>query len=391
MREDKRQVATIVNEFLDQQQLSDKYLRHLAHSLSISLNTVSEMVDTLQHFGVEFQDSRIECGGQEQCPIEILLQLHTVCQSVRASLDQEICLLAELTKAHKYSIFDRLFDTRADDVKEIEYKTRSIACEIRFAPELLYIDPLPVATEEACIREFQRAAMERGFASITEAEAKRFVRLGLGNARQMQIAGLEIFLANVDKVDGYITAYSGGNAHDPLRQLFVALMAYYDAAISDLFKIALGRDFFGLVKIGARNDNATVDLNNFESFDDLRQIFIRDHTKTGLTTLLQVFESDTAFDFDKSCGYTKVSLIEIVNRRNIHVHNRGFADEKYVARSNIYGLKLGDYAPITDEYMTRANAILRQSLEQAGVWVDSLPKVRQRAKSPRRKQPIDDE
>lgn len=44
-------------------------------------------------------------------------------------------------------------------------------------------------------------------------------------------------------------------------------------------------------------------------------------------------------------------LMEMIERRNIHLHNKGFADSKYCNSFNIYKLNIGDYAYIDSEYL----------------------------------------
>ena len=44
-------------------------------------------------------------------------------------------------------------------------------------------------------------------------------------------------------------------------------------------------------------------------------------------------------------------LIEMIERRNIHLHNKGFVDDKYVDSFNIYRLNKGDYAYIDSNYL----------------------------------------
>lgn len=45
------------------------------------------------------------------------------------------------------------------------------------------------------------------------------------------------------------------------------------------------------------------------------------------------------------------ALMEMIERRNIHLHNKGFADSKYCTSFNIYKFNIGDYAYIDSEYL----------------------------------------
>lgn len=46
------------------------------------------------------------------------------------------------------------------------------------------------------------------------------------------------------------------------------------------------------------------------------------------------------------------TLMEIVQRRNLHIHKKGIVDEKYFTKGNgsELGLQIGDYTVIDDAY-----------------------------------------
>ena len=65
-------------------------------------------------------------------------------------------------------------------------------------------------------------------------------------------------------------------------------------------------------------------------------------------------------------------LIEIVLRRNIHVHNRGIVDERYLGeKKNLDKLKLGDVAYINEAYWQMANEICCVCVHNVGAWASS--------------------
>ena len=62
-------------------------------------------------------------------------------------------------------------------------------------------------------------------------------------------------------------------------------------------------------------------------------------------------------------------LIEIVLRRNIHVHNRGIVDERYLdEKKNLDKLKLGDVAYINEAYWQMANEFCCVCVHNVGAW-----------------------
>src|SRR5207245_1468884 len=78
---------------------------------------------------------------------------------------------------------------------------------------------------------------------------------------------------------------------------------------------------------------------------------------------------------DETTGARFVQLIEMVLRRNLHVHNRGIVDERYLDRDqhgnpryNFYNLTPGQLAPIDDDYWYMANELSKQAVERIASW-----------------------
>ena len=57
------------------------------------------------------------------------------------------------------------------------------------------------------------------------------------------------------------------------------------------------------------------------------------------------------------------NVMELVNRRNIHIHNQGIVDSRYVEECNNFGLEVGDYAQISKQYFLDAVAMLKKTIQ----------------------------
>lgn len=75
-----------------------------------------------------------------------------------------------------------------------------------------------------------------------------------------------------------------------------------------------------------------------------------------------------------------VHLVELVLRRNLHVHNRGVVDERYLERHekgtpryNLYNLQLGSVAHIDQPYWERATRLCGTAVERLTRWVEARP------------------
>lgn len=63
-------------------------------------------------------------------------------------------------------------------------------------------------------------------------------------------------------------------------------------------------------------------------------------------------------------------LLEIINRRNVHLHNRGVVDEAYRSTENLDGLQIGTFAAIDDAYLQMAAKVCVHCVRQIAAWAD---------------------
>jgi hypothetical protein len=165
-----------------------------------------------------------------------------------------------------------------------------------------------------------------------------------------------------------------------LRQGFILLMTAFDAAVFDLVRVAFTRDFFGLIGTFGRQERVSLQtLARYGSFDAVRDEIIEEQLKARyLKDLLFVLESLEVRCVDEASGERFVELVELVMRRNVHVHNRGVVDERYLERDhqgtprfNIYNLVLGSVAAIDEPYWEQANRLCRHCVENIAAWADT--------------------
>jgi hypothetical protein len=163
-----------------------------------------------------------------------------------------------------------------------------------------------------------------------------------------------------------------------LRQGFILLMTAFDAAIFDLMRVKLRKDFFSLIGVFGKQEKVSLqeisDAGNFEVFRDgiiekqLKQRYVKD--------LLFILEALPVKCTDEVASDRFLQLIELVLRRNVHVHNRGVVDERYLERDqngrpkyNLYNLHLGEVAPIDEPYWEMANRLCSGCVSRVTDWV----------------------
>jgi hypothetical protein len=158
-------------------------------------------------------------------------------------------------------------------------------------------------------------------------------------------------------------------------------MAHFEAAVYDVVRIALGNQFFQL--IGAFSGKEKLSLSDFSSFisfeefrdsvieEQLRKLYLRE-------VLLALNRLDVRLIGPRDeNGFAQI--IELVNRRNIYLHNRGIVDERYLdrdehgtARYNLFDLSLGDAADMDMTYWSNATHLCRDCISNLSIWADGL-------------------
>lgn len=163
-----------------------------------------------------------------------------------------------------------------------------------------------------------------------------------------------------------------------VRQGFILIMTVFDATIFDLIRISLHKNFFKLIGFFGKNEKIPIDgLKEFEDFESFKECLIEDqlHKKYVKDILSILKKLNVVISEDKSNDdYSK--LIELINRRNIHIHNRGIVDDKYLEKNNkdqhvfnIYGFSLGDYAKIDNQYWKETNRLCRSCVMGIYTWI----------------------
>jgi hypothetical protein len=166
-----------------------------------------------------------------------------------------------------------------------------------------------------------------------------------------------------------------------LRQGFILLLTAFDAAVFDLVRVAFTKDFFRLIGVFGKQEKISLEaLARYGSFDRFRDEVIEEQLKARyLKDLLFLLDGLGVQCIDKARGERLIELVELVMRRNVHVHNRGIVDERYLERDqkgkpqfNIYNLALGSVAEIDGPYWERANRLCRNCVDNLAAWGEKL-------------------
>ncbi|MBL8796665.1 MAG: hypothetical protein JNM56_22375 [Planctomycetia bacterium] len=188
---------------------------------------------------------------------------------------------------------------------------------------------------------------------------------------QEQFADLEL-LARVARPDAEVNVF---------RQGFLLLMTAFDAAVFDIIRIAFRKKFFQLIGAFGRQEKVPLEMmGEAGSFKAWRDQMIEDQLKKRyVKDLLNLLQALGVVLVDEKQGDRHVQLIELVLRRNVHVHNRGEIDERYLEldpqskkpKFNLYNLKLGDIARIDSVYLETAHRLCENCVGRLAAWANA--------------------
>ncbi|CAN5476197.1 hypothetical protein BH11PLA2_BH11PLA2_29900 [soil metagenome] len=163
-----------------------------------------------------------------------------------------------------------------------------------------------------------------------------------------------------------------------LRQGFVLLMTAFDAAVFDLTRIAFRRKFFELVGAFGKQDKVTLqgigEAGSYEAF--IEQVIEEQLKKRYVKDLLGLLQGLGVEMLDEAKGDKPVQLVEMVLRRNLHVHCRGVVDDRYLENDsktgkpqyNLFDLKAGQTAVIDGAYFETALRLCVTCIERLAKW-----------------------
>ncbi len=134
-----------------------------------------------------------------------------------------------------------------------------------------------------------------------------------------------------------------------------------------MVKILFCNNFFEIARfINYDKKFSLSDISNYNTFEDFSEKNI-DRVLAGkyIADLLEIiykYKKDI-FNLDGIDCYS--IIMEIIQRRNLHVHKKGIVDEKYFTKGNgnELGMQIGDYAVIDDTYFNKTVNLLEKFVE----------------------------
>lgn len=207
-----------------------------------------------------------------------------------------------------------------------------------------------------------------------EFDLERLVQSAVYDARLQRLwdKASRLVDLNARLEDIELIAESGNSPVSLMRQAFIAMMASFDAALADLVRDALEKDFFNLVRKLDKKDRVALDISTAHSWESLSKALIesqaRKHYAIGW---IRAMKSRWKVFDGHNFGAVFVEICEQIKRRNIHLHNRGIVDEEYCRDTNIKRLSVGAHAVITEPYWETARLNNERLIKHVALWVDN--------------------
>lgn len=196
--------------------------------------------------------------------------------------------------------------------------------------------------DQMCEEQYYYMLTEDDYANILN-----YVKCKLYNEA---ISDLENALEDLEELRTLYNIFDEKNPINIYRQAFILSMTAFDATIFDLFTEIFNQDFFGVARIINYEKKFTLrDITQCQSFDDFASqtidTMISGKYASDIVEILHQYNPQLFLvNGQDSCD----SILEMIQRRNIHIHKKGIVDEKYFSKGNgkRLGLNNGDYAAI---------------------------------------------
>jgi hypothetical protein len=397
------EVTSVRERFLEESNNLQKYLEFIQEKTKVTVEEIELINFVLKLCGI--RDIKFKKNIFTALPLDELesvnKQLQDLDDTIKTSIAQREEELLELFKGYPFlidlendSVFDDEYDGDDDEISDFEDEKRDLqSCINEFeygqsewgTSYTEFVNNLRELLEDDQSNEKIESVRKTTFQQNTDTKEKHSIDNAIWDAliilKEEKLSFLKIACMKTDNIILSCRMYQPGAEINILKQGFILLMTLFDATIFDLIRVALHKDFFGLIGILDRKDQVKIkEFSNYSSFDEFRDGVVEQQLKQRyLTDILELLKNEGVKYVVDSSGFSSIHLREMIRRRNIHIHNRGLVDEKYLElgknktpKHNIYKFALGDVADIDNTYWEMATQLCNDCVEHVAHWVDTL-------------------
>lgn len=366
--------VTLRNRFHEEQEYLQKYVEFLQFKTAVSRTDIGELSNVLSKYNL--MELKYETGWASwKDPFQlsglenIYSQLHSAKERIESNL-AEVKVDLNITKAPQ--------DLKSTDMRSYEGEL------IQFMLEGLEGD-LSANNIETVRREAIRLSNEIAQTGNTEVPGEDVIDFAIQSAvyilKSRKYYELAFVCEKFNEIEIAVRMQRPEAAINVLRQGFILLMTIFDATVFDLMRVALRKDFFRLIGVVGKKDKISLEsLNRYDSFDKFRDEIIEEQLKPKyIKDILSILENQNVQYVDSSTEFRSIHLKEMIQRRNLHIHNMGRVDEKYIERNdngtpkyNIYNLAIGSVAKVDLPYWEMANRLCKDCVDYMTDWIERL-------------------
>ncbi len=360
-----RTAKEVRTRFADEQSYIQRYTAFVARNLQLDDKRIMQVAAILKKLHVSCP--RIAPSRKPWCA-------DTTEQDHMAALADGVRALDQAIRDERSVLQQECPDQVVEEYLKAKAKHQDYL-ESRYGEKLLTNDPDQMAKE--CLIQLKKKNRS-GADSVDITTIERGIRHAVGYRRARRLQSLLSAKAECDEIQLLARTLQPDAEINVLRQGFILLMTAFDAAIFDLVRVKLRNDFFKLIGMFGKQEKVSLsEIGEAGSFDALREGIVEDQMKKRyIKDLLIVLDSHGVKCSDEPAGDSLGNLIELVLRRNVHVHNRGVVDERYLERDqqtgkfrfNLYSLNLGQTAIIDELYWESANRLSKSCVERVADW-----------------------
>lgn len=234
-------------------------------------------------------------------------------------------------------------DAREPIGEVIDFCIEALNCE----------EPLTVVSLKEELEEANKISGENYY-DFTDNEIEEIImasKIILSNNKNHELYEQE---TAIEELKTSIKLVDNASTSNIFRQSFINIFSIFDAYVFENLKKYFCKEPKELEKFLEikNNDKIKVNIDDvllFENIEQLKENMI--HKQFDGKYLSEMIKKLKIYNADIFSGIDYPMLLEMIERRNIHLHNKGFVDNKYHTACNIYKFNLNDYAYIDSDYL----------------------------------------
>lgn len=159
---------------------------------------------------------------------------------------------------------------------------------------------------------------------------------------------------SIESLKTSINLVNNASTSNIFRQSFINIFSIFDAFVFENLKMYFCKKPQDLEKFLEIKNTEKIkitidDVLLYKNIEELKANMI--HKQFDGKYLSEIIKRLKSYNPDLFSGIDYPTLMEMIERRNIHLHNKGYADYKYCTSYNIYRFNIGDYVYIDSKYL----------------------------------------